>query len=380
MSILRCELCGGTIVLEENGTVSVCEYCGTRKTIVQPENTVSSGASNDNIQPEKDIFSQSDAFRIENERRKAEEANARAQEARLKAENQRLERERLSEKNRVERRKRSKSLRKKLLKGFLVLSAIFALGFFTITVVIPTVRYNNAEKALESKNYEEAYLTFKSLYKFKDSQTRATTILKDHPSVAQVGDIICFGKYEQDNNKSNGMEEIEWKVLEKDENGKMLLISKYALDCRNYHSSPKQVTWEESEIRGWLNTDFYATAFSSSEKSGIKTTTLENAGNSDFKVNGGNKTTDKVFLLSIDEAKSYFPKNLDRICIATKSAEIKGSELDGITRACRWWLRSPGSTLYSAASVKLDGFILDLGTPVSIDKAFIRPAIWVELK
>ena len=230
------------------------------------------------------------------------------------------------------------------------------------------------------KSYEEAYLTFKSLYKFKDSQTRANTILREHPSVAQVGDIICFGKYEQDNNKSNGMEEIEWKVLQKDENGKMLLISKYALDCRNYHSSPKQVTWEESEIRGWLNTDFYATAFSSSEKSSIKTTTLENTGNSDFKVNGGNKTSDKVFLLSIDEAKSYFPKNIDRICIATKSAEIKGSELDGITRACRWWLRSPGSTLYSAASVKLDGFILDLGPPVSIDKAFIRPAIWIELK
>ena len=41
MSILRCEMCGGTVVLEENGTVAVCEYCGTRKAISQPEKTTS---------------------------------------------------------------------------------------------------------------------------------------------------------------------------------------------------------------------------------------------------------------------------------------------------------------------------------------------------
>lgn len=380
MSLLRCEMCGGTVVLEENGTVSVCEYCGTRKAIKQPEKAASPGASNQNTQPEKDVFSHSEAFRIENERRKAEEANARAQQARLEAEAQRLERERLAEKNRIEKKKRSEKRRNKLLKGFLALVAVFALGFFAVTVIIPTVRYNNAEKALASKDYEEAYLTFKALYKFKDSQVRANSILKDHPSVAQIGDIITLGKYEQDNNKSNGMEEIKWKVLEKGENGKMLLISKYALDCRNYHSSPKQVTWEESEIRGWLNTDFYSTAFSSAEKAYVKTSKLENDGTNDFKVNGGNSTNDRVFLLSTDEVKGYFPKTIDRICIATNYAQTRGTELDGITRACRWWLRSPGSTLYSAASVKLDGFILDLGTPVSIDKAFIRPAIWVEIK
>ncbi len=50
-----------------------------------------------------------------------------------------------------------------------------------------------------------------------------------HKSVVEVGDVIYFGSYEQDNNLSNGKEEIEWIVLAK-ENRKALLISKYALD------------------------------------------------------------------------------------------------------------------------------------------------------
>ncbi len=378
MSILKCEMCGGTVVLEENGSVAVCEYCGTRKTIKQPEKPA--GDTINKTHKEEKNNSQADAFYIENERRKTEEANARAQQARLEAEAQRLERERLSEKKRLKRKERSKILKKKILTIFLAIVAISALGFLTVTVIIPSVKYNSAVKAVEAKNYEEAYITFKSLYKFKDSQVKAEAIIKEHPEVAQIGDIIYLGAYEQDNNFSNGKEEIEWKVLDKDANGKMLIVSRYAIDCGNYHSSPKQITWEDSDIRKWLNNDFIATAFSSKEKSYLQTSTIDNSGNPDYKINGGNNTKDRVFLLSIDEAKRYLPKTVDRICIATKYAQTKGSELDSITRACRWWLRSPGSTLYSASSVKIDGFILQLGTPVSIDISFIRPAMWIEIK
>ena len=298
----------------------------------------------------------------------------------METEANQLERERLAEQKRIEKSRRSKARRKKLLTAFLIVSAFFAMVTLTVTVIIPSVKYNNAVKAVEEQRYEDAYLTFKSLYKFKDSQVKATDLLKAHPNIAQVGDVIYFGTYEQDNNFSNGKEEIEWRVLEKDENGRMLVVSKYALDCRNYHSSVKQITWEDSDIRSWLNNDFYSNAFASSEKSAVKTVTNENTGNSDFNVNGGNKTSDKIFILSIDEAKRYLPNNIDRMCQATKYAESKGTELDSLTHNCRWWLRSPGSTLYSAASVKIDGFILNMGTPVSVDKAFVRPAVWIEIK
>ena len=376
MSLLKCEMCGGTLVLEDNGAYAVCEYCGTRIATVQTESSID---DNQNTSPQNNS-AQINALRIESEKRKSEEAKARAQQARMETEANQLERERLAEQKRIEKSRRSKARRKKLLTAFLIISAFFAMVTLTVTVIIPSVKYNNAVKAVEEQRYEDAYLTFKSLYKFKDSQVKATDLLKAHPNIAQVGDVIYFGTYEQDNNFSNGKEEIEWRVLEKDENGRMLVVSKYALDCRNYHSSVKQITWEDSDIRSWLNNDFYSNAFSSSEKSAVKTVTNENTGNSDFNVNGGNKTSDKIFILSIDEAKRYLPNNIDRMCQATKYAESKGTELDSLTHNCRWWLRSPGSTLYSAASVKIDGFILNMGTPVSVDKAFVRPAMWIEIK
>ena len=376
MSLLKCEMCGGTLVLEDNGAYAVCEYCGTRIATVQTESSID---DNQNTSPQNNS-AQINALRIENEKRKSEEAKARAQQARMETEANQLEREWLAEQKRIEKSRRSKARRKKLLTAFLVISAFFAMVTLTVTVIIPSVKYNNAVKAVEEQRYEDAYLTFKSLYKFKDSQVKATDLLKAHPNIAQVGDVIYFGTYEQDNNFSNGKEEIEWRVLEKDENGRMLVVSKYALDCRNYHSSVKQITWEDSDIRSWLNNDFYSNVFSSSEKSAVKTVTNENTGNSDFNVNGGNKTSDKIFILSIDEAKRYLPNNIDRMCQATKYAESKGTELDSLTHNCRWWLRSPGSTLYSAASVKIDGFILNMGTPVSVDKAFVRPAVWIEIK
>ena len=376
MSLLKCEMCGGTLVLEDDGAYAVCEYCGTRIATVQIESSID---DNQNTSPQNNS-AQINALRIENEKRKSEEAKARAQQARMETEANQLEREWLAEQKRIEKSRRSKARRKKLLTAFLIVSAFFAMVTLTVTVIIPSVKYNNAVKAVEEQRYEDAYLTFKSLYKFKDSQVKATDLLKAHPNIAQVGDVIYFGTYEQDNNFSNGKEEIEWRVLEKDENGRMLVVSKYALDCRNYHSSVKQITWEDSDIRSWLNNDFYSNAFSSSEKSAVKTVTNENTGNSDFNVNGGNKTSDKIFILSIDEAKRYLPNNIDRMCQATKYAESKGTELDSLTHNCRWWLRSPGSTLYSAASVKIDGFILNMGTPVSVDKAFVRPAVWIEIK
>ena len=62
-----------------------------------------------------------------------------------------------------------------------------------------------------------------------------------------VGSIIKFGFYEQDNNSSNGKEEIEWKVLAVDGN-KALVISQYALDYQKYNSTYTPITWEECTL------------------------------------------------------------------------------------------------------------------------------------
>lgn len=383
MSVLKCEMCGGTLEIEENGQYAVCSYCGTRKAL--PQNNAVNTAKPVDVNSDSGKSTQTEASRLENERKReeararAEEAKVRAEENRLKAESQRLERERLAEKNRIEKAKKSKARGKAFLKVFLSFILVIAIGTLTVTVIIPSIRYNSAVKNVEEKNYEEAYLTFKSLRKFKDSKEQANALLKDHPEVAQIGDIITFGNYEQDNKTANGKEQIEWKVLDKDRNGKMLVVSRYALDCRHYHSSVEQVTWETSDIRSWLNNDFYEAAFTKSEMAKIATVTLENRDNADYNTDGGNDTKDKVFLLSIDEAKAYLPSTVERVCLATKYAESQGSQLESLTRSCRWWLRSPGSTLYNASFVKIDGFILQLGVPVSVEKRSVRPAMWIEL-
>ena len=55
-------------------------------------------------------------------------------------------------------------------------------------------------------------------------------------SNASVGSTVFFGSYEQDNDTANGKEDIEWIVLAKEGN-KLLVISKYALDCQKYNST-----------------------------------------------------------------------------------------------------------------------------------------------
>jgi len=61
--------------------------------------------------------------------------------------------------------------------------------------------------------------------------------------------------------------------------------------------------YAKSSIRKWLNDNFYNTAFNSSQKSNIKTTTLNNDCPWDSKYNSA-PTNDKIFLLSYDEVKT----------------------------------------------------------------------------
>ena len=112
-----------------------------------------------------------------------------------------------------------------------------------------------------------------------------------------VGDIISFGSYEQDNDFANGKEDIEWQVLEVDGN-RALLISRYALDCRNFHDEFTDVTWETSAIRQWLNDDFFNTAFSEDEQERIEITTVIAEKNPEYSTSPGNDTNDRIFLRS----------------------------------------------------------------------------------
>ena len=122
------------------------------------------------------------------------------------------------------------------------------------------------------------------------------------PTSVKVGDIVRFGHYEQDGNKKNGAESIDWYVLDFDSQG-VLLISMYSLDARVFHTSNAAVNWESSSLRKWLNNDFVNSAFSNEERKHIVDSRVSPAKDvhKEKILDQGNETIDKVFLLSRGE-------------------------------------------------------------------------------
>ena len=198
-------------------------------------------------------------------------------------------------------------------------------------------------------------------------------------SSATIGSYVFFGAYEQDNNIENGMENIEWLVLEKKEN-RVLLISKYILDYMLYDSSKKNITWEKSSLRSWLNVEFINIAFTSEEKKNIVAQNVTADKNPIYDTTSGNDTIDKVFLLSIKEASQYFASNNERKCIDTKSANANAIERRDYGYNNWWWLRSPGFTEIVASEVYSDGVIDNDGSNVYARYRGVRPAMWVSYK
>ena len=243
-------------------------------------------------------------------------------------------------------------------------------------------KYNAAIALMEEGKYAEAISAFEALGGYKDSAEKANSIYYKHKleklKVAKVGAYVFFGTYEQDNNFSNGKEDIEWLVLEM-KDGKALVVSKYALDCKHYNTSYADVTWETCSLRQWLNSDFMNTAFSTIEKAMISTVTVSADKDPNYSTNPGNATQDQVFLLSLAEAKEYFSSDSARQCKPTVYAVANGAYANKVNGNCWWWLRSPGGKQNYATSVYNDGEVDAIGTYVIYDRCAVRPAMWIDL-
>ncbi len=109
----------------------------------------------------------------------------------------------------------------------------------------------------------------------------------------KVGDEVTMGVYEQDNDTSNGVEPIEWIVLDINEE-QVLLLSKYVLCSKKYDYSTEIKGWAMSEIYQWLNNDFLNSSFTDEERQKIIFTKEDE------------NTIGSVFFLSFDEAVKYF--------------------------------------------------------------------------
>ena len=242
---------------------------------------------------------------------------------------------------------------------------------------IQSNKYDRAIKLMDSGDYQAACALLAGLT-YKDSAEKLQSIKPLLLAKANPGDTVFFGAYEQDNNTSNGKEDVEWLVLEV-KDGKALVVSKYALDCKQYNTSNTNVTWETCTLRKWLNTDFINSAFSSDEKAKIPTVTVSADKKHGHSANPGNATQDQVFLLSITEANKYFNSTGARQCEPTDYAVANGA-WESVDGNCGWWLRSPGVTQYSAHSaayVHNSGGVYESGSDVDIGTSAVRPAMWI---
>lgn len=216
-------------------------------------------------------------------------------------------------------------------------------------------------------------------------------------------DNIYFGTYFQSNDSTK--EPVKWRVLS-NTGGQLFLLADQNLDVFQYHTEPEYVTWETSTMRSWLNgygassntggssgTDytgdnFLDTAFSTEEQSAIVETTVVNNDNTDcgdFSIEGGNDTTDRIFLLSLTEAsnRNYFPNDISRF--STNTAYVAGggqlgSSMYDAGEGDWWWLRSPGNGNLRAAFIEWEdcGPVAD-GNPVNNRVTAVRPAFNLDL-
>lgn len=196
-------------------------------------------------------------------------------------------------------------------------------------------------------------------------------------SGVRVGDTVLLGRYEQDNDLTDGAETLEWQVLALSGN-RALVISRAGLDCVPYHESYTETTWAACTLRKWLNGAFLTEAFTEEERAGILTVRVDETVNPDFETSGGAATADRVFILSFEEAAAFFASDAERAAGATAYAVARGAGTFA-SGNCWWWLRTPGHAPDFAAFVDCDGFENSPGNYVSRPVNAVRPAMWIVL-
>ncbi len=184
-------------------------------------------------------------------------------------------------------------------------------------------------------------------------------------------------------------EPIQWRVLS-NTNGELFVMAEKILASRAYNQVYTSVTWETCTMRSWLNNDFYNTAFNVTEQAKIKTSTVVNEDNPWYGNDGGNNTSDKLFLLSYCEVMnpaygfSSDQYNHDTARRSQASDFAKSNGLWFYTDSSYlgnsyWWLRSPGYYPEAAGNVEYDGPVSGGDAGVTSTYYGARPAMNLNL-
>ena len=212
---------------------------------------------------------------------------------------------------------------------------------------------------------------------------------------------------------------VKWRILDIDEAGNALLLADKVIDIAEYNEGGKDVTWETSTLRSYLNgygpaknvcrkdyseeKSFLYRAFTRSERDSIIAETVTNSDNPFHGTEAGGDTVDKVFCLSLDEATTYrygFIKNETKPAISygdqkryqvvsdpcrgsycTEYVECKPGYIILVLPGgkCYWHLRGPGESQRDSLVVSASGNIGLSGDSLNPFAYGIRPALRINL-
>ena len=227
------------------------------------------------------------------------------------------------------------------------------------------------------------------------AEQSGNTEIKDPQLAAEIealkaGDKFTFGKWEQDGNKSNGAEPVSWTVIRQDV-GKALVLSEKILEFMCFEAGTEEnkyprALYKDSDLREFLNGDFYNGAFTADERSMIQTSKIVTEYKDEHYNELTYETEDKVFPLSRDEAARYVC-GMGTNVYGLPTAYVDGehpyssssiSGVDGIEKVMTWWLRDMSGEPSKEAAVIYASETQKYTNDLEVYKeAGVRPAMWI---
>ncbi len=176
------------------------------------------------------------------------------------------------------------------------------------------------------------------------------------------GEYILFGRWSYDPSQS-----LKWRIIDKDENGRALILSEYILDERVFNLDSVPCSYERSLIRDYLNDVFLTSSFSPAERDRIAISII--------KTNGENDIADRIFLLSYDElflSDKFTQESRQRRFINN----YDGFDEINLEEDFSWWLRTSVSNPNLVDCVYTDGHYNRIASFHTIG---VVPALWIYL-
>ena len=232
----------------------------------------------------------------------------------------------------------------------------------------------------ERKQIDEGIYKFVHIKKgrYSDATFIDETTLAEQLSRYTINDIgfndndvekdetVKFGTWYLYDKTGTEKDRLRWHIIKKDKN-KALLISEDIIDIRHFHNESGYVAWSNSDLRKWLNEEFYNNAFTNDEKKYIYSVKNENSkfmfNNNDINYIG--ESIDKVFILPQNQIDLYLKDDKNNLFI-----EIVNTKL---SRYSKEKLKKIINEDFNNSS---NSYLLELLSRNNL--IGVRPAVWVK--